>query len=79
MGALLEDLDRARLARMEHNARELFERGDFREGITLEHARDILWTYSSPELYELLVLRQGWPLERYGRFVAEGMIGALLP
>ena len=79
VGAVLEDLDRARLARMEHNARELLERGDFREGITLEHARDVLWTYSSPELYELLVLRQGWPLERYGRFVAEGMIAALLP
>jgi AcrR family transcriptional regulator len=79
MAALLEELDHARLVRMEHNARQLFERGDFREGVTLEHARDVLWTYSSPELYELLVLRQGWPLERYGQFVAEGMIAALLP
>jgi AcrR family transcriptional regulator len=79
MAALLEELDHARLARMEHNARQLFERGDFREGVTLEHARDVLWAYSSPELYELLVLRQGWPLERYGQFVAEGMIAALLP
>jgi AcrR family transcriptional regulator len=79
MGSLLEELDRARLARMEHNARQLFERGDFRDGVTLEHARDVLWAYSSPELYELLVLRQHWPLELYGRFVAEGMIAALLP
>ena len=79
MGALRDDLDRARLARMELNARALFERGDFREGITLERARDVLWAYSSPELYELLVLRQGWPLESYGRFVADAMIAALLP
>jgi AcrR family transcriptional regulator len=79
MAALLEELDHARLVRMEHNARQLFERGDFREDVTLEHARDVLWTYSAPELYELLVLRQGWPLERYGQFVAEGMIAALLP
>lgn len=76
---LLEELNHARLARMEHNARQLFERGDFREGVTLEHARDVLWTYSSPELYELLVLRRRWPLERYGQFVADGMIAALLP
>jgi len=76
---LLDEVNRARLARMELNARELFERGDFREGVTLEHARDVLWTYSSPELYELLVLRRHWPLELYGRFVAEGMIAALLP
>jgi AcrR family transcriptional regulator len=79
MVAMLEELDRARLARMEHNARRLFERGDFREGITLEHARDVLWAYSSPELYGLLVIRQRWPLERYGQFVAEGMTAALLP
>jgi AcrR family transcriptional regulator len=79
MVAMLEELDRDRLARMEHNARRLFERGDFREGITLEHARDVLWAYSSPELYGLLVIRQRWPLERYGQFVAEGMTAALLP
>ena len=79
IASLSDELDRARLARMEHNARELFERGDLREGVTLEYARDVLWAYSSPELYELLVLRQRWPLERYGQFVAGGMIAALLP
>jgi len=38
-----------------------------------------MWTYSSPELYELLVLTRGWPLERYGAFIADAMIAALLP
>ncbi len=79
VASLVEELDRARLARMEHNAQELFKRGDLRDGVTLEYARDVLWMYSSPELYEMLVLRQRWPLERYGQFVAEGMIAALLP
>ncbi|MEO8425221.1 MAG: helix-turn-helix domain-containing protein [Actinomycetota bacterium] len=79
MAGLLEELDQARLVRMEHNARQLLERGDFREGVTLEHARDVLWAYSSPELYGMLVLRQRWPLEQYGQFVADGMIAALLP
>jgi AcrR family transcriptional regulator len=79
MAQLLEEADRARLARMEHNARDLYERRLLREGVTLEQARDILWLYSSPELYGLLVVRQGWAIERYGRFVAGGMIAALLP
>jgi hypothetical protein len=78
VAGLLEELDRARLARMEHNARELFERGDFREGITLEHARDVLWAYSSPELYRLLVIGRGWTPEEYGQFVGESLIDALL-
>src|SRR6266550_6073091 len=33
MATLLEELDHARLVRMELNARQLFERGDFREGV----------------------------------------------
>ena len=79
MAALHDEVVQERLSRMELNARHLYERGDLRVGISLEEARDVLWTYSSPELYELLVLRQQWPLERYGRFVAEAMIAALLP
>ncbi len=38
-----------------------------------------LTTYSSPELYELLVLGRGWSAERYGTFIADAMIAALLP
>jgi AcrR family transcriptional regulator len=79
LAEVLEKANQARLARMEHNARDLFDRGYLRPGVTLEEARDVLWAYSSIELYELLVMRQGWPVERYGRFVAGGMIAALLP
>lgn len=78
MAALHEEAESARLERMEHNARHLYERGHLRKDVTLEEARDVLWTYSSPELYELLVQRRGWALERYGRFVAEGIIAAVL-
>jgi AcrR family transcriptional regulator len=79
MASLLEEVNHARLTRMEHNVRDLHERGDLREEVTFEEARDVLWVYSSPELYELLVSRRGWAVERYGRFVAEGMAAALLP
>ena len=50
---------------------------NLRPGITLAHAADVLWTYSSPELYELLVIRRGWSPKTYGLFVAEAMIKAL--
>jgi hypothetical protein len=39
----------------------------------------VLWTYSSPELYDMLVIRRGWAVERYGQFIADAMIAALLP
>ncbi|MCW2939282.1 MAG: putative transcriptional regulator, TetR family protein [Actinomycetia bacterium] len=79
MAVLLHDSDRQRRERMRHNARTLADRGHLRTGLTLDQATDILWTYSSPELFELLVLRCGWDLPRYGRFLSDAMIGALLP
>lgn len=76
--ALREEMDTDRLRRMTVNARRLGDAGHLRPGITLAQAADVLWTYSSPELYELLVLRRGWTPKRYGRFVADAMIHALL-
>ena len=47
--------------------------------MTAEHAGEIMWAYTSPELYELLVFNRRWPPERYGAFIADAMIAALLP
>ena len=78
LARLQAEMDAARLTRMTHNARTLLEGRHLRSGITLDAATDVLWTYSSPELYELLVIRRGWSVERYGRFIADAMIAALL-
>jgi AcrR family transcriptional regulator len=78
LARLHKEMDAARLTRMAHNARTLFDAGHLRKGVSLETATDVLWTYSSPELYELLVIRRGWSVQRYGRFVADSMIAALL-
>jgi AcrR family transcriptional regulator len=79
LARLDEEMDASRLTRMTHNARTLLNGGHLRAGITLDAATDVLWTYSSPQLYELLVIRRGWSVERYGRFIADSMISALLP
>ncbi|MFL5651735.1 MAG: TetR/AcrR family transcriptional regulator [Chloroflexota bacterium] len=79
MAELLAEVDEQRLRRMEANARTLFERHDLRPDLTLEDARDIMWTYTSPDVYELLVIRRQWSAERFGTFVAEQLTAALLP
>lgn len=78
MAALLRDSDTNRRARMRHNAQSLAERGQLRPGITLAEATDVLWAFSAPELFELLVLRSGWSAERFGRYIAESLESALL-
>jgi AcrR family transcriptional regulator len=79
VAALRAQLDRARLERMTHNARGLSEAGHLRHDVGVEHAAEVMWTYSSPELYELLVVARSWPVERYGTFIAAAMVAALLP
>jgi AcrR family transcriptional regulator len=77
MAALFAQTDHQRLQRMRHNARSL--RGHLRPGLTLTAAAEVLWIYSSPDLYDLLVLRANWSMDRYRRHLVSGMIGALLP
>lgn len=79
MAALAAEAEAERRTRMRHNARRLQRRGWLRPGVSLAAATDILWTYSSAELYELLVVKSGWSRKRYGDFVADAMIAALLP
>ncbi|HEY0520256.1 MAG TPA: helix-turn-helix domain-containing protein [Ilumatobacteraceae bacterium] len=77
--ALQVELDADRLARMAHNARYLVRGGHVRKGITVQHATDVLWTYSSPDVFDLLVRRRGWSVRKYARFVGESIAAALLP
>jgi AcrR family transcriptional regulator len=79
MAALLNDSDDERLERMAHHGRFLQQRGCLRQDITLAEATDVLWTCSSVELYELLVLKRGWSMPRFAEFVAGFMIATLLP
>ena len=76
--ALRDELDADRLSRMTDNARRLRDAGHLRAGVSLAQAADTLWTYSSPELYDLLVLRRGWTPQCYGRYIADAMLTALL-
>ena len=78
ISALLHDSDHERLSRMQHHARFLAERNYLRDGITVAEATDVLWTCSSVEIYDLLVLQRGWSPPRFARFIADFMIASLL-
>ncbi len=79
MAQLQADLEAARLTRMTKVARRLARKTQLRPGVSQKEAAEILWTYSSPQLFGLLALACGWSPERYGRFVGEALVAALLP
>ena len=75
---LVRDLADSRLRRMTENAHRLHSAGHLRPGVDVGRAATVMWTYSAPELYELLVMSRGLSAVEYGEFVAEAMIAALL-
>lgn len=78
MADLLDTIDIARRERMHHNAKRLADRGWLRAGVTVSIATDVLLLYTSPEVYEQLILKSQWSVQAYGTFIAEAMIAALL-
>ena len=79
MAELFEEMEQARLVRMTDNARRLAEHGHLRSDVSVEDAAVVMWTYTSPVLYELLVLKRGWSVERFADFTADALTSALLP
>jgi hypothetical protein len=75
---LFEEADEQRLTRMTHNAAVLAKRGFLRADVSSKVAAAIMWTCTSPELYELLVVRQAWTAAQFGEFVATTLEAALL-
>lgn len=67
-----------RLTGMTRLAEHLHEGGHLRAGISVEEAAEVLWTYNSVELFDLLVLQRSWEPARYGRWIADALIAALL-
>ena len=65
---LAAELDDDRLDRMTHNAAALVRTGGLRPQLDVRGVRDVLWLYSAPELYELLVTRRHWSHQRFARF-----------
>jgi AcrR family transcriptional regulator len=72
-------LEDERLAGMGRFAKRLADRGALRPGMTVEEARDLLWTLNSMAVHDLLVLQRGWPPERYRDWLATTLARALLP
>ena len=78
MLALLEQIETARHERMLHNAGTLIDRGLLAPGLPVTRAADVMWAYTSFDLYEKLVNARGWSLESYGEFVGTALAAALL-
>jgi len=79
MRDIWEQMTSGRLFGMGILATNLSEGGYLRPGVSKEEARDVLWAYTSPELYQLMVLMRGWSGSRYRNWIVRSLVDALLP
>jgi AcrR family transcriptional regulator len=75
---LWRQLEASRLAGQGRFAALLAERGSLRGGLTVEDARDIIWTLTSLSVYESLVIDRAWAPERYEAWLARALTHELL-
>ena len=74
---LARELEEDRRARMTENAVRLANAGHIPPGLPVKAVADILLTYSSPQLYDLIVIRNGWTGDQYADFISRGIAAHL--
>ena len=47
-------------------------------GVSAQEARDLLWTFTSRDMYRLLVVDRGWSSDRYERWLGETLVSMLV-
>ena len=78
LAAVWDELENDRLRGLARFAEHLADAGALREGLTIDEARDVLWTINSHAVYRMLVTDRGWSPERYRDWLATTLACALL-
>ena len=75
---LFEKMQDHRLAGMRKPVAVLAERGHLREGLSQKRATDLVWLYTEPLQWELLVQRRGWSRAAYADWLVSSLKRHLL-
>jgi AcrR family transcriptional regulator len=75
---LVETVNGERLTGTLMTARRLAELGALREGMSVEEARDLIWTLNSLEVWNLLVIQRRWTPQAYSAWVGRAMADSVL-
>lgn len=67
--------------RYEHQAPHadfLMKSKALRPEVTHQMIRDVVWTFTSPDFFRMLVVERGWSADRYEKWIGDMMVRALL-
>jgi AcrR family transcriptional regulator len=78
LGKLWDEIESQRLTGQGRFVARLAERGALKPGLSVEDARDGVWTLCSLAVYDMLVELRGWSADRYEAWLAERLADLLL-
>ena len=76
---IVQKLNKQRLEHMTSAVQQIIVNGLFRGNMDETHARDIVWTLTSGEVFLLLTRDRGWSKQQYAEWLADSLIRMLLP
>jgi AcrR family transcriptional regulator len=75
---LEQEFEKIRLDMQEERVRLLFAQSKEKKGLGFDEARQILWMYTSRDVYRMLVLESGWTPDRYQEWLSDTLVNALV-
>jgi len=78
VGQLWQQISQERLTGAERIAALLDERDGLRDGLSLDHAGDIIWIYNDPALHYALVHARGWNQDQFLDWLTDNLHHHLL-
>jgi AcrR family transcriptional regulator len=77
--ALWDEMEAWRLEGQSRFVEMLARRGRLRQGLSVDDARDVLWTLCSLAVHDLLVVERGWTSGQYQAWLTAALTRELLP
>ncbi len=75
---LFEDAQNQRREGARNIVNRLIDLNALNNELTADQATDLAWLFSDPALYDRLVRRRGWPLDRFADWLADALCRELL-
>jgi len=72
------ELESIRFTMQEARCTLIVKKGAAKEDLALPTVRDIMWMYTSRDVYRLLVIERGWSLAKFENWLSSSLITTLL-
>lgn len=75
---LEQEREKRRYERQGEYVKKMMKEKGLAKGLTLQKARDLLWTLTGRDIYRMFVIDRGWASDEYEKWLAQLLVKSLL-